>query len=1798
MSKITIFFGTASRVSRWSWGLLAVIFLLGLAWTAGWRVVAGGASWQAASLTRGPYLQMGTPTSMRVRWRTDTATDSRVRFGSAPNALNLLADDAALTTEHSVTIAGLSPHTTYYYAIGSTTALLAGGDANHTFVTAPAVGSTPPLRVWVLGDAGWAGVGLPEGQRAVRDAYYAFNGTQRTDLWLMLGDNAYNNGTDPEYQAGLFDVYQAMLRQSVLWPAIGNHDTAGLTNPPPTIAYYQIFDLPQQAEAGGVASGTELYYSFNYANVHFVSLDAMVSARTPPSAMLTWLQNDLAQNQQDWLIVYWHHPPYSKGSHDSDTEIELIEMRENVVPILESHGVDLVLSGHSHAYERSYLLDGHYGASGTFTNAMKKNGGDGRPGGNGAYTKATRGPGAHEGAVYVVAGSSGFTSGGPLNHPAMFTSLNQLGSLVLDIQGNQLDAKFVRETGAIDDSFTIIKGTNPNLPPTITSQPTDQSACQDSAVSFSASASGHPLPAVQWQVSSDGGLNFSDMPAATSTTLSLTNLTPSLNGQRYRAVFTNSGGTAMTNAALLTVYSATSIVAPPASQTVCVGAAVTFSVTASGAGPFTYQWRKNSANLPGATASSYAIAAASAGNAGAYDVIVTGLCGNATAPAATLTVNQPVNISAQPQAQSVCVGAPVTFSVTASASGPLTYQWRKNGNNLAGATAASYALAAATTDDAGVYDVSVTGACGNVVSDNASLTVKTPVSLTAQPVSQTVCAGAPVSFSVTASGTGPLTYQWRKNNVNLPGATGSVYQIAAASAVEAGAYDVSVTGACGNVTSPAATLNINSAPSIVLQPSAQAVCPGGSATFSAAANGSPAPAVQWQSSSDGGANFLDVAGAQATTLLVNNVSAGQTGTLYRAVFTNTCNTVASTAAALTVHSFMLASAQQNFAASGGSGSVSVTATGMCAWTAISNVPWLNITAGAAGNGSGAVSYSVSANTGPARTGTLSIAGWSFTVTQDSGCTFSLNSTDASFPVGGGSGSVNVSAGAGCAWMALSNAPWLTISSGGSGNGAGAVNYTVAANPGAARTGTLTVAGQTLTIMQALNCVTQSITLSPATLPPGVTGTSYSQTIAASGGAAPYTYALQAGALPAGLSLTADGWLNGGPSVAGAFNFTVSATAATGCAGTRQYTLQINCPAITVNPVTLPAGIVGAPYSQSFSQSGGSGAIVFAWQGAAIPGLTFDAGTKILTGTPTQSGNFSFSITATDANGCAGQQSYTLAINCPALNLAPASLPDGVTSTVYSQQLTATGGSAPYAFSVLNGALPAGLTLSPTGLLNGVPTAAGPASFTIQVADVFGCSATQSYSMMINCATLSVSPPALPNGQTGTPYHQTLSATGGTAPYTFSLLSGGLPVGLMLSSTGALTGTPTVSGSTPVVIRALDANGCATEMPYQLVVICPTITLNPALLAAGAQWTVYQQTLSATGGIAPYSYSLENGVLPTGVTLANGVLTGIPATPGGYALTVRATDANGCTGTRAYLLTVQAKARKGDFDGDGKTDLAVWTGASGNWSVRNSGSASLQTTLWGAGYAPYFDVIVPGDYDGDGKTDHAIWRGQDSIWYLRKSSDGDAILDLWGANYAPYFDVPQPGDYDGDGKTDLAVWRPGTGTWYVKRSSDSGSLVEVWGQPGDSAVAADYDGDGQTDFAVWRPGNGTWYIQNSSGSVQAIPWGAGYAPYFDVPVAADYDGDSKADLAIWRGQDSLWYIRPSATPNTPVLQLWGANYAPYHDVPVPGDYDGDGRADIAVWRPATGTWFVRRSVDGLNYIQQHGQPGDTPVPQVQ
>ena len=417
-----------------------------------WKDGNGGVIPGLATITRGPYLQMGTPRSMVVRFRTNRPVMGRVKYGIDPLQLSQQVD-GPLTNHHEIQISGLSPDTRYYYSVGSDQVVLASGPT-YFFQTAPE--GEKATRIWVIGDSGTANVNAA----SVRNAYLNFTGTRYTDVWLMLGDNAYVFGSDAEYQAAVFNMYPTLLRQTPVWPTIGNHDTDQNHVPVATTPYFSIFSLPTAGEAGGLASGTERYYSFDHAGIHFVCLDSMTSDRGSNGPMATWLRADLAANTNGWLLAFWHHPPYSKGSHDSDNlnhlDPELPEMRANLLPILESYGVDLVLCGHSHSYERSYLLHGHYGDSTSITPDMIL---DIDSGGleDGGYAKRLGADGAELGTVYTVAGSSGQVSFGPLNHPAMRVAMAELGSLVIDVDGPLLEARFLNAAGVQKDHFLLRK---------------------------------------------------------------------------------------------------------------------------------------------------------------------------------------------------------------------------------------------------------------------------------------------------------------------------------------------------------------------------------------------------------------------------------------------------------------------------------------------------------------------------------------------------------------------------------------------------------------------------------------------------------------------------------------------------------------------------------------------------------------------------------------------------------------------------------------------------------------------------------------------------------------------------------------------------------------------------------------------------------------------------------------------------------------------------------------------------------------------------------------------------------------------------------------------------------------------------------------------------------------------------------------------------------------------------------------------------------------------------------------------
>ncbi len=409
------------------------------------------------------------------------------------------------------------------------------------------------------------------------------------------------------------------------------------------------------------------------------------------------------------------------------------------------------------------------------------------------------------------------------------------------------------------------------------------------------------------------------------------------------------------------------------------------------------------------------------------------------------------------------------------------------------------------------------------------------------------------------------------------------------------------------------------------------------------------------------------------------------------------------------------------------------------------------------------------------------------------------------------------------------------------------------------TGTPTIAGSfnfTITATDVNNCqgsrqytivipaVCPTITLNPTTLPNGALLTPYNQPIpiSATGGTGPYILALTQGMLPNGLVFNpATGTITGTPTIAGSFNFTITATDVNNCQGSRQYTIVIPavCPTITLNPTTLPNGVLLTPYNQTtISATGGTAPYTLSLSQGILPnGLLLNLLTGVIAGTPILAGTFTFTVTATDVNNCPASRQYTIVIPgaCPLITVNPLTLPNGALLTPYNQTITATGGTAPYTLALSQGTLPNGLLFNPaTGSITGTPILAGNFTFTITANDVNNCPGSRQYTIVIPavCPVITVNPPTLPLGIVGAPYSQNITASGGSAPYTFALSTGQLPPGLVLSSAGAssalLSGTPSTFGSYAFTIRVSDANGCLANISYSNVQIMGTTVPAPAL----------------------------------------------------------------------------------------------------------------------------------------------------------------------------------------------------------------------------------------------------------------------------------------------------------------------------------------------------------------------------------
>lgn len=436
---------------------------------------------------REPYLQCATPTSIHIVWRTlKPLSQPQVRYGSLSGFPNQTVEGSAITLrrleaegdsdnplwsapagthQYEAHITGLQPDTRYFYGIYDGSRQLTPGDESFRFRTLPEPGTARDCTFWVVGDSG-TGRRMPRTVHRAAIDWMKQQGIE-LDLYTHVGDMAYNDGKDREFTDTFFDVYEDTLRHVTCFPAFGNHEGHSSNGNAGIGPYFDAYICPTEGQSGGEPSGTEAYYSYDFGRAHFIVLNSHDADRRTSAAMATWLRQDLDKldpARTDWVMAYWHHPPYTKGSHDSDKELQLIEMRKYIIPILESGGVDLVFTGHSHIYERSMLVDG---AHATPTTALRDpvsgkhvilDDGDGHKDRDGAYRKSEGLP-ANQGSIQIVAGHGGTKNSAKYGglSPIMRTVSLLHGSVVVQIKGRTLDAKMISYQGKEIDNFQIIK---------------------------------------------------------------------------------------------------------------------------------------------------------------------------------------------------------------------------------------------------------------------------------------------------------------------------------------------------------------------------------------------------------------------------------------------------------------------------------------------------------------------------------------------------------------------------------------------------------------------------------------------------------------------------------------------------------------------------------------------------------------------------------------------------------------------------------------------------------------------------------------------------------------------------------------------------------------------------------------------------------------------------------------------------------------------------------------------------------------------------------------------------------------------------------------------------------------------------------------------------------------------------------------------------------------------------------------------------------------------------------------------
>ena len=1054
-----------------------------------------------------------------------------------------------------------------------------------------------------------------------------------------------------------------------------------------------------------------------------------------------------------------------------------------------------------------------------------------------------------------------------------------------------------------------------NVPITLTTSPQSQAVRVGSSVTFNVAATGTTPITYQWLFNGVG------ISGATNTSLTLQNVGAGDQGV-YQAQVSNPAGGSLTKGALLTVNFPLAITSQPTNQTVTAGTNVTFNVAANGTTPISYQWQFNGANLFEATNSSLTLSNVVAANAGNYAVTLQNVLGSLVSTTAALVVNVPVKITSQPQNRVVPVGAIASFSVTATGTAHLSYQWELNGVNLVGATNSSLTITNAQPTDAGVYQVVVSNLVSTVVSTNASLTVNVPPTITFSPTNQSVVMGTNVTFGVTVDGSAPFSFQWQFNGRSLAGATNSSLTLSNVVVANAGSYAVIVQNAAGSVSSLAAALVVNVPVSITAQPQSQNAVTGSNAVFAVTATGTAPLGYQWL------VNGVALPGATNSSLTISNVQLTDAG-VYQVVVTNVVSTVTSTNANLTVNSLPLittAPASQS-AVAGTNVSFFIIALGTPPLTFQWQFNGNNIV--------GATNFTLSLTNVSA----ANIGSYSAVVRNPAGSVPSAPATlTINFPVN------IVTQPKSQTVVAGTNITFIVTA-----NGTGPLGYQWLLNgavlPGATNAAlALTNVQQTIAgaYQVVVSNVVGAVTSTNANLivnsPPSITLAPQSQAVplgsnvtftVVADGTAPLTYQWQsnnvvvAGATNVSLTLSNLLATSGG-------NYTVTVKNAFGSVTTPSAVLSVISPvSLTSQPKDLT---VVAGKSASFAvTAAGSAPISYQWWfgGQALAGAT-NASLAIGAAQATNAGVYF--VVVTNLASSVTSSNAALTINSPPSIILPPQPLTVVAGSNAAFSVTA-GGLAPLSYQwSFNGAGISGATNAALFLSGVQPTNAG--NYAVTVTNSLGSVTSDPAALIVNVPpTITAAPQnlAAPLGGSAT----FTVAVGGTAPFAYQWQFGQVTLGGATNSSLTLSNLNLGNAGAYRVI-VTNVAGVVTSDGATLVVVQPPVIVQSPQSRAVTVGDNATFAVSATGEPLNYQWELNGKDLSRATNATLTITNAQPGDAGKYSVVVR--NVAGTVTSDEAVLTVNPVV--GPAIVSQPQDQTVGAGSRVSFSVGATGSAPL------------------------------------------------------------------------------------------------------------------------------------------------------------------------------------------------------------------------------------------------------------------